>query len=117
MFTQLVACVAVSFGAAQDGKLEVANIRTTYGRLGAVRPKSAGALPGDVVHVTFDIRNLKSDERGMVKYSVGLEIRDEKGRLFYEQKPYNAVAQNFFGGNSLPCSISAWRWRQTFDMS
>src|SRR5262249_23487318 len=31
-------------------------------------------------------------------------VRDDKGQLFFEQKPLNAVAQNFFGGNALPCS-------------
>src|SRR5262249_5061331 len=45
--------------AAQEGPLEIANARATYGYLGATHPKVDGRLPGDVVNFTFDIKNLK----------------------------------------------------------
>jgi hypothetical protein len=57
-----------------------------------------------VVHFTFDIKNLKLDDNGRAAYSVAIDVTDEKGKLFYQQKPYNSVAQVFFGGNTLPCS-------------
>ena len=94
----------VSSNAAQDNKLEISNVRATYGHLGAIRPLGKGILPGDVAHFTFDIKNLKHDDKGQVAYSSAIEIRDADGNLFYKQEPYNAVAQNFFGGSSLPCS-------------
>jgi hypothetical protein len=87
----------------QDGKLEIGKPRLTYGYLGAPRPLT-GALPGDIVHYTFEIKNLKFDDAGKAAYSIAIEIRDEKGKLIFEQKPYNSVAQNFLGGNSLPCA-------------
>ena len=83
---------------------EIVNPRATYGHLGAPRPKGSGSLPGDTAHFTFEIKNLKLDENQKASYSIAIEIRDEQGKLIYEQKPYNSVAQNFLGGNTLPCS-------------
>ncbi len=107
MLHLLVSCLALSLGQGAGkgaGRLEITNPRSTYGHLGAVRPKDAGIIPGDVVHVSFDILNLKLDANGRAAYSVEIEVRDAKGELAYHQRPYNAVAQNFFGGNSMPCS-------------
>src|SRR5262249_2475419 len=98
MLMLLLTCLSAPAAAAQESALELANLRGTYGHLGAVRPKGPGILPGDVAHFTFDIKNLKLDENGRALYSVAIEVRDDKGQLFFEQKPLNAVAQNFFGG-------------------
>jgi hypothetical protein len=92
--------------AAQEEALQIVEPRRTYGHLGAVRPKAPGVLPGDIAYFTFGIKNLKLDDQGKALYSVGIEVNDDKGNLFYEQKPVNAVAQNFFGGNVLPCSAN-----------
>jgi len=97
-------CVVLCLAGGQETTLELANPRVTYGHLGAPRPKGAGILPGDTAHFTFEIKNLKLDERGKASYSIAIEIRDAAGKLFFEQKPYNAVAQNYLGGNSLPCA-------------
>ncbi len=97
-------CVILCLVGGQESPLEVTNPRTTFGYLGAVRPKGAGMLPGDTAHFAFEIKNLKLDANGKAAYSIAIEIRDEKGKLFFEQKPYNAVAQNYLGGNSLPCA-------------
>ena len=98
-----LACV-VCLTAVQDNSLEIVNHRRTYGYLGAIRPKETGSLPGDIAYFTFEIKNLKLDDSGKASYSIAIEIRDADGKLFYEQKPYNSVAQNFLGGNLLPCS-------------
>src|ERR1017187_3701434 len=97
-------CVVLCLAGGQDNALEVTSPRVTYGYLGAPRPKLAGILPGDTAHFTFEIKNLKLDASGKAAYSIALEIRDADGKLFFEQKPYNAVAQNYLGGNSLPCA-------------
>jgi len=97
-------CIVLCLASAQDSTLEVTNSRSTYGYLGASRPKMTGILPGDTVHFTFDIKNLKLDANGKAAYSIAIEIRDADGKISYEQKPYNAVAQNYLGGNTLPCS-------------
>lgn len=104
MLSCLLLCSLAGVGAGQDRKLEIVNPRGTYGHLGALRPKDTGVLPGDVAHVSFDIKNLKHDEAGKASYSVAVEVRDTKGGLFFKQEPHNAVAQNFFGGNTLPCA-------------
>jgi hypothetical protein len=85
----------------QAGGPEIVNLRATYGHLGAPRPKGAGVLPGDIAHFSFEIKNLKPDTKGRVHYSIGIVITDEKGKVFYEQKPYNAFAQTYFGGDLL----------------
>jgi hypothetical protein len=97
----VILCLAGVQG--QAGKLEIVNHRPTYGYLGAPRPK-VGMLPGDAAHFTFEIKNLKLDENGKASYSIAIEIRDAAGKLVYEQRPYNSVAQNFLGGDTLPCS-------------
>jgi hypothetical protein len=97
-----VPCVVLCLAGGDDA-LEITNARSTYGYLGAPRPKG-GILPGDTSHFTFEIKNLKLDADGKAAYSIAIEIRDAAGKVFYEQKPYNAVAQNYLGGNSLPCS-------------
>src|SRR5262249_1024973 len=96
-------CLVLCLPALGEDKLELVNHRPTYGYLGPTRPKT-GSLPGDTVHFTFGIKNLKLDEHGKASYSIAIEIRDGDGKLIYEQKPYNSVAQNFLGGNLLPCS-------------
>jgi len=104
MLSSLLLCGLLGVGAGDSGKLEITNPRSTFGHLGAVRPKGKGILPGDVAHFSFDINNLKHDAKGQVSYSVAIEVRDGNGDLFYKQAPANAVAQNFFGGTALPCS-------------
>jgi hypothetical protein len=96
-------CVLMLLPTAQDSSLELINLRRTYGYLGAARPKD-GTIPGDTVFFTFEIKNLKLDEAGKAAYSIAVEIRDAEGKLVYEQKPYNSVARNFFGGTTIPCS-------------
>jgi hypothetical protein len=87
-----------------EGALEIANPRGTYGHLGATKPKDIGILPGDTAYFGFEIKNLKFDANGKASYSVAIEIRDADGKIFYEQRPRNSIAQNFLGGNSLPCA-------------
>jgi hypothetical protein len=90
--------------AGADAGPEIADMHATYGHLGAVRPKGQGMLPGDLAAFTFSIKNLTFDKNGRAAISVAIEVRDAKGKLLYEQKPFNSVAQSLFGGNSLPCS-------------
>jgi hypothetical protein len=103
MYTALALALALSGPGAPAGELEIANVRTTYGYLGPTRPPT-GRLAGDIAHFAFDIKNLKLDEKGQAFYSVAMEILDPKGQVFYREAARNAVAQNYLGGNSLPCT-------------
>ena len=84
---------------------DIVNVRPTYGYLGAACPKGAGLLPGDVAHVSFEIKNLKRDGSGRYAYSIAIVITDDKGHVIFEQKPYNSVAQTYFGGTTLPAAV------------
>src|SRR5437660_7813270 len=105
MMKLLLGLMTLAGAGDNDRKLQIDNVRATYGHLGAVRPMK-GMLPGDIAHVSFDIKHLKLDPRGRASYSVAIEIRDDKGDLLYEQKPINAIAQNYLGGDTLPCSAT-----------
>jgi hypothetical protein len=103
MSQTFVAVFAVAFLGGQAAGPEIVNPRATYGHLGAPRPKT-GILPGDVAYFSFEIKGLKADAKGRVAYSIAIVVTDDKGKVFFEQKPYNSVAQSFFGGHSLPAS-------------
>jgi hypothetical protein len=90
---------------AGDGaKLELLNMRGTYGHLGAKRPAGGGIMPGDIAYFSFDVKNLKLDKAGKASYAIAIEVRDASDHIVYELKPQNATARNLFGGNLLPCS-------------
>jgi hypothetical protein len=104
MLQYLVLLSALGIAGAQDAPLEIANAHATYGYLGAPHPTVEGRLPGDTIYFTFDIKNMKLDDAGRASYSLLVEVTDDKGHLVYKQGPTNAVAQNYLGGNSMPCS-------------
>jgi hypothetical protein len=100
----VVVLIALGTAGAQDAPLEIANAHATYGYLGAPHPTGEGRLPGDTIFFTFDIKNMKLDDTGRASYSLLVEVTDDKGHLVYKLGPRNAVAQNYLGGNSMPCS-------------
>jgi hypothetical protein len=96
--------IALSLPAATEGQLQIVNERDTYGYLGATRPKGSGVLPGEIAFCTFDIKNIKLDDKGRASYSMLVEGLDPKGQLAFRLGPHNAKAQCYLGGNTLPCS-------------
>ena len=83
----------------QPAAPEIANPHATFGFLGAPRPRARAMLPGEVAHFSFGIKNLKPDASGKVAYSIAIVIHDAQGKVLFEQKPYKAIAQRFFGGD------------------
>lgn len=63
-----------------DGKLVVSNVRPTLVDLGPTRPDN-NYLPGDLVHVTFDVAGFKLDEEGRYRFSAKLQVEDGAGKL------------------------------------
>ena len=49
---------------------------------------------------------VEADANGQVSYSIAIVISDEKGKVFFEQKPYNSFAHTYFGGNLLPAAAN-----------
>jgi hypothetical protein len=104
MLPSLVVLLALQTAGVQDAPLEIANPHATFGYLGARHPAVEGRLPGDTIFFTFDIKNLSQDDTGRASYSLLVEVADAKGSLIYKHGPTNSVAQNYLGGNTLPCS-------------
>ena len=103
MSQTLAAAFVLAFVGGPAAGPEIANPRLTYGQQGAPRPKT-GILPGDVAQFSFEIKNLKEAAKGRVSYSIAIVITDEKGKVYFEQKPYNSFATIFFGGNAVPAA-------------
>jgi hypothetical protein len=95
----------LSLAPGQTGQLNLANVRATYGILGATRP-DAKVLPGDSFVLCFDIEGVKADEAGKVLYSIGMEVTDAAGKVYFKQEPRELEANNSLGGTSLQAFAS-----------
>ncbi|MBY0527107.1 MAG: hypothetical protein K2R98_27175 [Gemmataceae bacterium] len=102
MLTTLAFVAAMGMAPAQGGKLDLTNVRPTYGVLGAARPDTK-FLPGDVFFLAFDIENITVASDGRVLYGMGMEVTDGKGKVWFEQKPDDKIqAVNSLGSSKLP---------------
>ncbi len=100
MLTSLPVLLLLSLVPGQAGQLNLANVRTTYGILGAPRPDTK-FLPGDNFVLSFDIEGLKADDSGKVLYSVAMEVTDAAGKVQLKQEPRELEANNSLGGTTL----------------
>src|SRR5262249_10914837 len=100
MLTTLAIAVALGLTPGQAGKLELTNVRPTYGILGAPRPNNQ-VLPGDVYWLAFDLENAKLTATGKVEYSMGLEVVDSKAKTLFKEddKDQALLADNSLAGN------------------
>jgi hypothetical protein len=105
MWMSVVAATLLGLSAGQTGKLTVNNDRLTYGHLGPTR-EVAKYLPGDAIHLLFEVEGIGFDANGKASYTIALEILDPRGSELLKQKPRNASAQNYLGGSTLPCAAN-----------
>src|SRR5438445_13448613 len=102
MWATLAIASALSLAPAQAGKLEIKNDRATYGVLGQER-KDNKLLAGDIFVVTFDIEGLKPKDDGRVKYSMGMELINNKtGKPEFTRAGEELEATKAPGGTRLP---------------
>jgi hypothetical protein len=102
MFPTLALAAALTLAPAQNAALDISNVRVTFGgEFGPTRPNNQ-FLPGDIFFFVFDIDNLKVDEYGRAKYSIGMEVTDAAGKSIYTQKPMDQEALMLLGGSKLP---------------
>jgi hypothetical protein len=95
------ACVVLSLLAAPANALELKSLRAVYGPFGPARADSK-FLPGDVLHVSFDILGVKVDAKtGMAKYNIAMELLDSKGAMNFTRNKNNDVPLGL-GGSQLP---------------
>src|SRR5262249_5198436 len=102
MFATLAAAAALGFAPAQTGTLNLTNVRTTYGELGAVRMDNR-YLPGDLFFVPFDIDGIAVGPDGKVSYAMSMEVTDKSGKVIYRpEKPAESNEYLPLGGSKLP---------------
>jgi hypothetical protein len=97
---------------AQGGKLEVTNIRATHGVFGPTRPEFK-ILPGDILHVQFDINDLTPDADGRLHFRTQMTVlqllANGKEETVYEEKPSDlppVPVVNVLGGTKVPHSVA-----------
>ncbi len=102
MFATLAAAAALGLTPAQTGALNLTNVRTTYGELGAVRSDNR-YLPGDLFFVAFDIDGITLGADGKVAYAMSMEVTDKAGKVVYKpDKPAESNEYLPLGGSKLP---------------
>jgi hypothetical protein len=104
MWMNVCAMALLTLVPGQAGKLSVTNERLTYGHLGPARP-DAKYLPGDAIHLLFEVQNMTFDANGKASYSLGLDLTDPKGTELIKQAPRPDSALNYLGGATLPCAV------------
>ena len=90
--------LALAPAQAPAGKLEIANVRNTYGVLGPTRANSK-LLPGDILFVSYDIDGIAINEEGRVHYSMVMEVVDKNGKPTLKQDPFEKIELVPLGGN------------------
>jgi hypothetical protein len=106
MWTTLAFVAALGLGADDAGQLQLSNYRLTYGLMGAERT-DAQFLPGDYYFATVDVLNLKSDKIGKVRYTLKMEIKNEKGEVvFGRDNPQELEAILSLGNGQVPVFVS-----------
>lgn len=102
MFGTLTLAAALTLAPAQTGSLNLTNIRTTYGELGAPRTDNK-YLPSDLFFVAFDIEGIAVNPEGKVSYSMSMVVTDKAGKeVFKPERPSERDEQLPLGGNRLP---------------
>jgi hypothetical protein len=100
MWTTLALLTALGAAPAQR-ELTLAHVRSTHGLLGPER-RDETLAPGDILFVCFDIRGIRVDEEGKVRYSMALELSDSDGKSVFRQQPKDTEVRTSLGGNTVP---------------
>jgi hypothetical protein len=105
MWTTAALLAALTLAPEQAGSLKLTNVRTTYGVSGPARPDNK-FLPGDLFMLSFDIEGAKADAGGKVRYSIGMDVMDDQGKVVYRQVPRDLETTVAPGSKTLPAFAS-----------
>lgn len=121
MWQSAALLLSLALAPAQAAKLEVTNVRTTYGLLGPARPdaKSPKVLPGEMLLISFDIAGLKPQEKpkedkpkrepkveeGQLRFSHYLDVYDGGGKSIYERPLGEIHFVPVLGGARIPHAV------------
>jgi hypothetical protein len=103
---RLAITLALSLAVGQGGASELAltKVRATHGLLGPIRSERR-VLPGDSLCLAFDIEGITVGAHGRVRYAMGLEAVDAKGKVVYRQNPADQEATASLGGKTAAMSF------------
>jgi hypothetical protein len=103
MWATLALTTALNLAPAQEGGIQLKNLRLTYGVLGQVR-KDASVLPGDILWLAFDIEGMTVGKDDQILYSMGTELTDKSGKAVFKEEPRDQAVVNTLGGTSIPAN-------------
>jgi len=102
MWATLTLMSALSMTPGQaEGKLELTNVRPTYGRLGPTRPDTK-YLHSDDCFISFDAVGLKFDDEGLAKYSISMEIFDSADKSIDKSLTVDKDIHSIQGSGRVP---------------
>jgi hypothetical protein len=102
----MIALLAICHAAPEEaGKLALTNVRSTYGIQGPTRTDNK-FLPGDSLFLSFDVAGARVGAGGKVRYSIGLDVTDNTGKLEFRQAPHAQEMDAPAAGKSLPAYAS-----------
>jgi hypothetical protein len=101
MWATLACAATLALLPDQAGQLALTNAQFTQGYMGAPRPDNK-YLPGDVVFFRFDIEHITVADTGRIRYRMGMELRDAKGKPLFRQEPADREVYNALGGTTVP---------------
>jgi hypothetical protein len=96
-----LAIAALTAVPSQGGDLKLANVRMTLGDLGPTRP-DAKFLPGDALHVRFDMTGISIEASGEAKYKMESRVRDKNNKVIFKKDAEEKSAFAPLRGNSVP---------------
>lgn len=100
MWTTIALLSVLSAAPAQSG-LSLTHVRATHGLLGPQR-RDESLAPGDNYFLSFDIRGIRVDDQGKVRYSMAIESSDASGKVVFRQEAKEQEARASLGGDSVP---------------
>ncbi len=100
----MVLAAALTAGADDNGKLTFSNVRDTHGLMGPARAGDK-ILPGGELYLCFDMEGATVDDEGKVHYSIGVEVKDPKGKTLFKQDPKDLEAPAALGGDRVPAFV------------
>jgi hypothetical protein len=98
-----LALVALASAPTQGGQVKLSNVRMTVGELGPNRP-DAKFLPGDALHLRFDINGLPVEANGDAKFNMETRVLDKAGKVIFKKDPQELLQFTPLRGMSIPAA-------------
>jgi hypothetical protein len=104
IWTTILLAAALTAAPEDKDKLTFRHVRDTHGLMGPTRAVEK-ILPGGELYLCFDIEGVTIDDAGKVRYSIGTEVADAKGKVLFKQEPHDLEAPAALGGDRVPAFV------------